>query len=439
MPFAIRVVPHNQRVAQIRSAREHASSQRPLQFRGRQEELPLVRISSMLPIYRLKNGRTRVRQGTILRQDSSLPRDFFTAGQESESAQTQQHVILLDMAQDPKGPIYQELERLAEQTEPLVITSDGVVVNGNRRLAAMRHLFAEDPEHYRSFEAVDLLVLPEDADDPDIERLEVRLQMAVETKLAYGWLEERLKIRSLVEDLRMNNADVALLMGYTRNGAEQVNDELHELDLVDEYLAFRGAPGEYSTVASDTEQHFGEMADRVYKKAGAQREIAKVIGFTLLKGQASVEGRLYNYRESFGKYAESIGRTLAEEEELIQPPPAQPADSSHGDDPLDALLPAEDATLTAVAGWMSAHEDSSEVARRIADIHQELKAADQDDDRRQRAVRSLRQIHARLNDIDMQELDPQYRGEADGLLDRIATRAIALKEELERLQHPDGQ
>jgi hypothetical protein len=47
-----------------------------------------------------------------------------------------------------------ELEREARQVEPLLVTAEGLVVNGNRRLAAMRALQLRDPVRYAGFAEV---------------------------------------------------------------------------------------------------------------------------------------------------------------------------------------------------------------------------------------------------------------------------------------------
>jgi hypothetical protein len=125
----------------------------------------------------------------------------------------------VEKARDPQGPILQELERLAVQTEPLLMDAEGVVVNGNRRLAAMRWLLAVDAQRYSRFEQPMAAVLPPEVERADLEFIEAALQMAPETKLAYSWLDRRLKLREQREQLGL--ADAWIVEAFRMDEPEQ--------------------------------------------------------------------------------------------------------------------------------------------------------------------------------------------------------------------------
>ena len=59
----------------------------------------------------------------------------------------------------------------------------------------MRALLAENLDKYKSFQNVRSAVLAADACSRDIEYVEAALQLAPETKLAYSWINRRLKLR----------------------------------------------------------------------------------------------------------------------------------------------------------------------------------------------------------------------------------------------------
>ena len=86
-----------------------------------------------------------------------------------------------------------------EQREPLLITMNGVVVNGNRRLAAMRELFTERPGEFKHFSHVDCAVLPASITPHEMRETEVRLQMRPETKLPYGWIDGSIAIQEMID------------------------------------------------------------------------------------------------------------------------------------------------------------------------------------------------------------------------------------------------
>ena len=162
------------------------------EYQNKRTDLPVVRLDITTPIYRMANYRTRTAQLKYM-HNHRKPADFFQSGQENESAQQAQHEILVVFAKQGRAtsiyPIMSELET-EEQREPLLITTGGLVVNGNRRLAAMRELFAERPSEFRHFSHVDCAVLPENVTPEEMREIEVRLQMRPETKLPYEWIVE---------------------------------------------------------------------------------------------------------------------------------------------------------------------------------------------------------------------------------------------------------
>ncbi len=158
-----------------------------------------------------------------------------------------QHSFLIDIAREPSAPIYQELVRTIIQTEPLLLTRDGVVVNGNRRLASIRDLYKEDPSRYKSFNRIRTTILPADATTIDIEETEARLQMEPDTKLAYDWLDRRLKLRYQREELGLSVDQ--LCDAYRIENPTQIDEELTELGMAEDYLnEYRDLPNDYDSL-----------------------------------------------------------------------------------------------------------------------------------------------------------------------------------------------
>ncbi len=100
-------------------------------------ELPVVIVAANWLVYRADNGRI-LSELADAAQAQGTTMTALKAERDSEAIQRLLHDLLADKARDPEGPIYQELARHGRQTEPLLIARDGLVVNGNRRLAAMR-------------------------------------------------------------------------------------------------------------------------------------------------------------------------------------------------------------------------------------------------------------------------------------------------------------
>ena len=73
-------------------------------------------------------------------------------------------------------PIMKVLHGERKQTEPLLMTPDGIVINGNRRLAAMRELFQIDLSDYKSFQVVQVAILPSDASEIELKCLRLNFR-----------------------------------------------------------------------------------------------------------------------------------------------------------------------------------------------------------------------------------------------------------------------
>ena len=122
-------------------------------IRGRYEAAPLVELPEALLVYRVENGRLIAELEEHARAQGLDLADL-RARQETLDVQRLLHGFLAEKAASAEGPILQELAEAGQQVEPLLITADGVLINGNRRLAAMRTLLARDPERYAGFSAI---------------------------------------------------------------------------------------------------------------------------------------------------------------------------------------------------------------------------------------------------------------------------------------------
>ena len=137
-------------------------------------DLPVIQLDINLPVYRMANWRTRTRQLEHVHRQG-LAADYFQSGEEDVVPQRAQHELLIEFAKRGRGesiiPILTKLKADRKQMETLLVTSTGVVVNGNRRLAAMRELFAEDPAGY-PFQSIQVAVLPASITAPELKKIE---------------------------------------------------------------------------------------------------------------------------------------------------------------------------------------------------------------------------------------------------------------------------
>lgn len=253
-------------------------------------EVPVVELDHRALLYRADNGRVLSELADVARaRGTSI--DDLKASAENPEVQQILHGLLIAKARDPRGPIYSELKRHGRQTEPLLIRKDGIVLNGNRRLAAMRELNASDGETYAQFDRVRAAVLPDGLDRHEIEFIEAALQMAPDLKLDYGWINRRLKLRQHAADMGTERVVAA----YRFSDTSEIDRELGELALAEAYLEWVGRPGDFALVA-EQEKAFIALHSQLEAMARSHpTDIWRGIGFAMLKAESELDLNIMHY------------------------------------------------------------------------------------------------------------------------------------------------
>lgn len=287
MAYALDTIsPASERASLITGAAGSTAETLSIPFGETYRRVPVVSLPIGVPVYRSGNGRLAVLETSYL-GEHNLPDDHFDAGEEKLEIQRILHGFLSELSEHPEGPIKAELERSAQQTEPLLITADGIVVNGNRRLSAMRDLYGADPARYAEFSNIEAAVLPEATSSVDLEMIEAALQMAPETKLAYGWIERRLKLRQQRGSLGLSDQEIC--ESYRFKDASQIDVELGELELAEAYLSqFVKTPENYRRI-DWAEEPFVALRERL-ESCGYQLEpVWRAVGFCLISAAETDE------------------------------------------------------------------------------------------------------------------------------------------------------
>lgn len=233
-----------ERVEAAEAARTRSTFDVPI--RQRQESLVKIDVPIEFPLYNIRSGRTHRAQSHWIEQHGQS-HDFFV-DPEDEEVQRVQHELLLALIND-RG-LAEDLQR-RDQLNPIVLTYDGVIVDGNRRVAALR-----DGGEVENAVAV---VLPSDATVSEVFETELELQMARETRADYNWVDQALHIRYGVRELSEQVSSVAVRMNVPQDEVQAI---LAHLLLVDQYLEWLGTPEAYHRVPDETEQSFIELAQR---------------------------------------------------------------------------------------------------------------------------------------------------------------------------------
>lgn len=152
------------------------------------------------------------------------------------------------------------------QLETGIITSDGVLVDGNRRVSLMRQILGETSSYTTAerarCEKFRAIVLPEDADPKEILRLETTFQMGADEKVGYNAIEKYLHARDLY-DQGFSTNDISEFMDL--DGASEVNKLLEIMNLIDEYLEYFELNGLYTRLPKGFEDDLQKLNTAIKK------------------------------------------------------------------------------------------------------------------------------------------------------------------------------
>ncbi len=149
------------------------------------------------------------------------------------------------------------------QVEPTIITSDGFLINGNRRKMVMEALCKEYPGN-ESYAYMNAVILPGEGEEGgpptllEIEKLENRYQLQSDGKSEYYGFDRALSIKrkieiglSLEEQLRDDPLYVKATSAEMERAVKEYQERyLEPLECVDRYLKQFRRDGLYSTISS---------------------------------------------------------------------------------------------------------------------------------------------------------------------------------------------
>ncbi|MGJ4745451.1 hypothetical protein ACQV5M_03740 [Leptospira sp. SA-E8] len=385
--------------------------------------LPEVTLSIDLPVYRVANGRTKTYQMEYTRQRLKGKKDesFFAQGEEDVETQKAQHEILYALSSEGKGEsiisIKEKLEQDAHQTEPILISREGVVINGNRRLAAMRELFSEDSAKYSGFSHINALVLGPGVTEEELLTIEFKMQMAPESKLPYSWVNQALSFRRMYE-IKNSYDPLIRAMGNTLT-EKQIKAKLAALEEAEIYLSkYLKQPGAYNRVEQH-EEHFRNLQERANVPSAIEQTAIRAIGHVLAKHSSELNVRVHDLRETFGKDLKNVARDLVELHKW-----ESPKEDTTGGIFNSEKTPEEVMLMTVVQELENATEvESKKIALEIKDLQDTLRATRKDEALGSAALLNAQKAHKLLQEINPAEAQSDS---IDGLiaqLNQIITRA----------------
>ena len=224
-----------------------------LEYRGEERTFEVIRIDPKILLLNHNNNR-------LSAQLYDHPKkDVVYGNPTSEEAQA----ILAELLSktDSYKDLRAELNTIGQQN-PGLITRNGLLVNGNTRVVALREL---------NKPGVDVAVLPDDVDDTAILDLELFLQMVHLTHQDYTFTNELL----LLEKCRkLGNTDKQIIdkMKWSRGGQKKLDEKFQLLHLINEIRAESPTPLAYEVFDSKS-QHLKDLNDE-YEKLKVQDLLA---------------------------------------------------------------------------------------------------------------------------------------------------------------------
>lgn len=236
----------------------------PLRYKGEKRTVKVYRIPLAYLIYNKYNGRIGSDVLSYEKQNGELNAELDSDRKIIEN-------FLYESKIDRNKTTMDSLQKNGQQRYGIV-TSDGTIVDGNRRAMLLNRLFHRRDELGYTYDQVEqcqyflAIILPDDADERDIQQLETIYQMGEDDKLDYNPIEKYLKCKEL-KRLRFSEEDIA---GFMSEKPSQIKEWLRILALMEDYLQEYDYDGIYTRLEK-TEGPFVDLAGYLdsYTKRGA--------------------------------------------------------------------------------------------------------------------------------------------------------------------------
>lgn len=193
-----------------------------IEIEGKVKQQAIYRLPIKLLAFNMENGRFAADLQTL---EKELGRELnpFNA----DHAKRVKELLITRYPSETDG-LREDLKKVG-QTHTGVITSAGVVINGNRRMAILSELHEKTSQD--RFAYLEVVILPHHLDETEIYKIEARLQYAKDFKEPYGPVNELLKIKE-GRNKKMKPEELAQLL---RRKTKYIEEHLYQLELLEVY------------------------------------------------------------------------------------------------------------------------------------------------------------------------------------------------------------
>lgn len=215
----------------IRTNEEIVTKGVPIKYQGTTEKMDVYKIPLEFLIYNKYNGRisssVKAHEATHRELNPESPEDINIIER-----------FLWDSKEDRNKRTMKDLVENG-QLRYGIVTSDGTIIDGNRRASLlnraykMRDEYGFSPTDVEKCQYFYAVILPSSATPRDIQQLETTYQMGEDEKLDYNPIEKYLKCRDLKE-LGFDEDEIGKMMGGEKKA--KIAEWLQVIELMDEYL-----------------------------------------------------------------------------------------------------------------------------------------------------------------------------------------------------------
>ncbi len=198
----------------------------PIELSGEKKIVSFYKFPLKLLHYNINNGRFASEKRKF---EKDLGRELNSLDKEDAK---QIKDLLLRIFPDKTKALKEDL-RQKGQMEPGVITFDGFVINGNRRMAIFEVLHKDEPTG--KWEYLEAIRLRPDINPIDLWKLEAGLQLSKEKKADYSPVNELLKLKEGYNAGLKPEEIAAAMYDWT---PEEVENSLERLKLIENFLVY---------------------------------------------------------------------------------------------------------------------------------------------------------------------------------------------------------
>lgn len=359
---------------------------------GRLQLAEVYEVPMDLPRYRLNNTRTIAAQEKYVAVND-LSENYFESDPLSDALQDIQHKLLCDLI-NRKGlkDFFRNPKNI--QTEPLILTHEGVVISGNRRLCTFRELYYNEEggtSKFKHFERVRAVILPILSEE-EIEYIEDHFEQQPDIQDEFTWTNKALGFE---RRLNKYGYSVDVLAQKTNVKKNEIENLITKLSVAKEYLDFIEKPKAYDSIEND-EYAFNELlkARKKFADDPARKDIFQKLSFIALKNQEQISDRMYKNIPVIQEVIEDIESEIYDEfSNQLESPDVQNIEN----DPF-ALLDDEGENSLELLKIIENKENEDSLFSIVLDKVNEYKLLKAEKKRKQAVLKKIQKAHKELVD-----------------------------------------